>query len=163
VRADLIYAEDEMKKIAVIILSSLVLAGCHKPAASAVFQICLVVKNPSIDSVEMAVTNNDFINTLQVQKTPLLDATSVESAYVTHDVPNRPWVGITFTAAGAKQFAEITRQHIGDQLAIVVDGKLLSAPIIRAEISDGKADIAGNFTEAEAKALAKRINDAVKK
>jgi preprotein translocase subunit SecD len=123
----------------------------------------LVVKNPSIDSEEMAVTNIDSIETLQVQKTPLLDATAIESAYVIYDVPKQPWVGITFTEVGTKQFAEITRQHIGDRLAIVVEKKLLSAPIIRAEIPDGKADIAANFTEIEARSLAKRINDAVVK
>jgi preprotein translocase subunit SecD len=43
----------------------------------------------------------------------------------------------------------------------VLDGQLYSAPVIRSEISEGKAQITGNFTEAEAKALATKINEVI--
>ena len=152
-----------MSKIAGILLLSLLVAGCHKPSNPSVFQVRLVVTNSSTDSEKMFATYNSSVETFQVQITPLLNAAAIESAHVIYDVPQKPWIGITFTEAGAKQFAEITRQHIGDRLAIIVDGKLLSAPIIQAEIPDGKADIAGNFTKTEAKALASKINDAVAK
>jgi preprotein translocase subunit SecD len=44
----------------------------------------------------------------------------------------------------------------------VLNGQLYSAPVIRSEISEGKAQITGNFTETEAKELAARINDAIR-
>ncbi len=55
---------------------------------------------------------------------------------------------------GAKLFAEITREHINERLAIVLDGELYSAPVIRTEISQGAGVIEGAFTPEEAIELA---------
>ncbi len=55
---------------------------------------------------------------------------------------------------GAKIFADITREHIGERLAIVLDGELYSAPVIRGEIPSGSGVIEGNFTPEEAIELA---------
>ena len=53
------------------------------------------------------------------------------------------------------------KENINKRLAIVLDGHLYSAPVIRSEISGGKAQITGSFTEEEANALAAKINDAI--
>jgi preprotein translocase subunit SecD len=157
-------ANCEIKKIAVIFLSSILLVGCHKPSASSVFQMRLVEENPSADSEEMILSNRDSQEKIYVQKFPLLDVTAVKSARITYESgPNLPAVQVLFTDSGAKQLAEITRQHIGDRLAIIVDGKLLIAPKIDAEISEGSADIAGRFSKSEVETLVKKINDAVAK
>jgi hypothetical protein len=63
-------------------------------------------------------------------------------------------IEIGFTEAGATQFAEITDAFVGRPLAILVDGKLLAAPVVRERIESGKAVITGTFTEAEAKRVA---------
>ncbi|MCX7871860.1 MAG: protein translocase subunit SecD [Verrucomicrobiae bacterium] len=55
---------------------------------------------------------------------------------------------------GAKLFADITRENIGQRLAIVLDGELYSAPIIRSEIPSGSGVIEGRFTPEEAIELA---------
>jgi hypothetical protein len=60
-----------------------------------------------------------------------------------------------------KAFAEVTRANLNKQLAILIDGNVVSAPLIRTEIRDGKAIIDGNFTQKEAEALASTINKAV--
>ena len=70
-------------------------------------------------------------------------------------------IEITFTDAGRKQFADITRQHIHERLAMVIDGKLLAAPMTQAEITEGKAEITGTFSEVEAKTLTAKINQAI--
>jgi SecD/SecF fusion protein len=64
--------------------------------------------------------------------------------------------GISFTldSVGAKQFADVTREHVNDQLAIVLDGEVQSAPTIRSEIANGSAQITGHFSDQEARNLA---------
>lgn len=66
---------------------------------------------------------------------------------------NEPYVSLTFNAAGAKIFEEITGANVGKRLAIVLDNTVYSAPVIREKISGGNAQITGNFTLEEAKDL----------
>ncbi len=54
-------------------------------------------------------------------------------------------IGFKLTPDSAEVFKDITRANIGRQLAIVIDGILLSAPVIRSEISSGSGVISGNF------------------
>ena len=56
--------------------------------------------------------------------------------------------------AGAQRFAEITRANVGKPFAIVLDGKVLSAPVIREPITGGRGQISGSFTTASAQDLA---------
>lgn len=64
-----------------------------------------------------------------------------------------PTVSIEFNPEGTRQFAMVTESNIGKQLAIVLDGMIQSAPVIRSAIPDGHAIIEGNFTAEEAKLL----------
>ena len=66
-------------------------------------------------------------------------------------------VSIKFVGKGVKKFAEVTREHVGEQLAIVYDGKLISNPNLNEEISGGECWISGNFTAASADELATAI------
>lgn len=68
-----------------------------------------------------------------------------------------PQIEIVFTDEGRNIFAKITRENIGKPLAIIIDDKVISAPVIMAEISGGKAVITGKFSEQEARSIAKRI------
>ncbi len=81
--------------------------------------------------------------------------------------------GVSFTQAGAPQidllfndegksiFAELTKRLIGKQIAIFVGGELLTNPTVQAVISDGRAVITGQYTIAEAQALANNINTGI--
>ncbi|MEK7598615.1 MAG: protein translocase subunit SecD [Patescibacteria group bacterium] len=60
-------------------------------------------------------------------------------------------IAIEFDQEGTKLFAEITKRNIGKPLAIFLDGMLLQAPNVQTEITDGRAEITGNFTLEEAK------------
>jgi preprotein translocase subunit SecD len=100
--------------------------------------------------------------TLHVQKTPLMDYTAISSATVTTDPSSgAPQIDVEFSEVGKELFAAITRENINKRLAIVVDGHLYRAPVIRSEITEGKAQITGPFTEEEARELAAKINDAI--
>jgi len=69
-----------------------------------------------------------------------------------------PLVGLEFTSEGALLFAKITHDNVGKPLAVILDGSILSAPVIQSEITGGKAQITGNFTPKEAKALVRNLN-----
>jgi protein-export membrane protein SecD len=71
----------------------------------------------------------------------------------------KPEVGIEFDGEGSKVFAQLTKENIGKQIAIFLDGRVISAPTVQAEITDGKAVITGNFSLDEAKKLAQRLNE----
>ena len=97
-----------------------------------------------------------------MQKTPLLDSTAVSSATVSRNASTgAPEINVEFSQDGKELFATITKENINKRLAIVLDGHLYSAPVIRSEISGGKAQITGSFTEQQAKELAAKINEAV--
>jgi preprotein translocase subunit SecD len=65
-----------------------------------------------------------------------------------------PYVAITLDSRGAKIFERVTSANVGRQLAIVLDGKVQSAPVIRERIGGGRAVISGSFTLDEARDLA---------
>ncbi len=70
---------------------------------------------------------------------------------------NRPVISLSFNDEGKELFAKITKAEIGKPVAIVLDGKILSAPTVQEEITDGKAVISGGFTLPEAKELARSL------
>ena len=63
-------------------------------------------------------------------------------------------IAFTLKPTGAKQFADYTSSHVNQYLAIVLDGKVLSAPVIKNAITDGQGVIQGGFTADSANALA---------
>ncbi|MDQ0560589.1 SecD/SecF fusion protein [Rhizobium mesoamericanum] len=67
---------------------------------------------------------------------------------------HEPVVSFRFDSAGATRFAEITRQNVGNPFAIVLDDKVLSAPVIREPITGGSGQISGNFSADSATTLA---------
>jgi len=69
-----------------------------------------------------------------------------------------PSISIEFNSEGAKLFDEITKANIGKRVAILLDGQIISAPVVREEIRDGQAEISGQFTVQEAKELTRNLN-----
>ncbi len=70
-----------------------------------------------------------------------------------------PQVSLRFDAEGAKLFGELTKKNIGKQIAILLDGEIISAPTVQAEIPNGQAVITGDYSLKEAKALVARLNE----
>jgi len=67
-------------------------------------------------------------------------------------------VEILFTAEGGEKFEELTEQNIGKHCAMILDESLISAPEIMAPIRVGRAVLAGDFTEAEARRVADELS-----
>lgn len=79
---------------------------------------------------------------------------SLKDSQADFDQNNMPVVTTAFDAAGARRFAKLTTEHVGERFAIVLDGKVLSAPSIREPIPGGRGQISGGFTLQGAKDLA---------
>jgi preprotein translocase subunit SecD len=65
-----------------------------------------------------------------------------------------PYISLDFNSQGARDFERITGDNINKRLAILLDNKVYSAPVIKDRIAGGKASITGRFTDQEAKNLA---------
>ena len=66
----------------------------------------------------------------------------------------QPIVQFRFNGQGARRFGDVTRQNIGKRFAIVLDKKVISAPVIQSAITGGSGQISGNFTQESANDLA---------
>ncbi len=90
-----------------------------------------------------------------IKKRVLLTGDMLTSADIRYDQDfNEPYVALTFNSLGARTFFELTRDNVDKRLAIVLDGRVYSAPVIREPIAGGQAQISGSFTSEEAKNLA---------
>jgi preprotein translocase subunit SecD len=67
---------------------------------------------------------------------------------------NEPIVSFKFNTSGSRKFAQATTENVGQPFAIVLDGKVISAPVIREPITGGSGQISGSFTVQAANDLA---------
>jgi preprotein translocase subunit SecD len=67
---------------------------------------------------------------------------------------NEPIVSFKFNSAGSRKFAQATTENVGQPFAIILDGKVISAPVIREPITAGSGQISGSFTVQAANELA---------
>ncbi|QNT78581.1 protein translocase subunit SecD [Entomobacter blattae] len=94
------------------------------------------------------------------QKLPVYTHVDVDGANLTNasaavDQQTGEWaVNFTFDRVGAQKFGEITKNHIGHRFAIVLDNKVISAPVIRSAITEGNGQITGGFDAQKATDLA---------
>lgn len=90
-----------------------------------------------------------------LQQRPMLEGERLTQASAGIDSrTGSPVVSFRFDDEGAREFAEITRENVGRQFAIVLDGKVISAPVIQEPIIGGSGQISGSFTVAETSSLA---------
>ena len=91
---------------------------------------------------------------LVVRKRVLLTGDLIQNAEVKIGDSGEPYVSVTFNSVGTRVFGDVTEQNVGKRLAIVLDGNVHSAPVIRERIPSGQAQITGGFTPDEARDLA---------
>ncbi|MBM0103392.1 protein translocase subunit SecD [Steroidobacter sp. S1-65] len=109
--------------------------------------------DPRVGSIRVPAADEPIDYILEQQ--PMLQGERLTQASASIDSRSGgPVVAFRFDAEGAKRFAEITRQNVGRQFAMVLDGKVISAPLIQEPITGGAGQIQGNFTVAETSSLA---------
>ena len=84
----------------------------------------------------------------------LLAGDAITDARQSFDRQGRPAVSIRMNSRGGAAWRAATAKNIGKQIAITLDGRVYSAPVVSTEIPDGNSEITGNFTIEEAKDLA---------
>jgi preprotein translocase subunit SecD len=89
-----------------------------------------------------------------VKSRVLLTGDLIQTAEVKISDSGEPYVSVTFNSVGTRVFGDVTEQNTGKRLAIVLDGNVHSAPVIREKIPSGQAQITGGFTAEEARDLA---------
>ncbi|MDR3208634.1 MAG: protein translocase subunit SecD [Rickettsiales bacterium] len=83
-----------------------------------------------------------------------LSGENLTDSQASFDQNNMPVVTQEFDSMGGRRFAKLTTEHVNERFAIVLDGKVLSAPVIREPILGGRGQISGNFTTRTAQDLA---------
>ncbi|MBQ7608241.1 MAG: protein translocase subunit SecD [Desulfovibrionaceae bacterium] len=91
---------------------------------------------------------------LAIEKDAMLSGEDVEDARPAFDQMNQAYVSLTFNSRGGRIFEKVTGENVGRRMAIVLDDKIYSAPVIRERIGGGRASISGSFTTEEAQDLA---------
>ncbi len=92
-----------------------------------------------------------------IRTNPEMTGKNIVDAYPVVGEFGRRKISIEFNIAGAKRFSEVTRENVKRQLAIVLDGKLYSAPVIQGPIDGGRAEITGDFSKEEAMNIANAL------
>jgi len=96
-----------------------------------------------------------------------LSGNQLKSADVTFSTGNQgasqsePVVSIKFDNAGTQKFAALTKNNLNKRIAIVLDNKIVSAPNVQVEITNGEAIITGSKDVQEAQKLASRLNEGI--
>jgi preprotein translocase subunit SecD len=128
-----------------------------KPPTPISVEFRLVDESPTSDAPEMAIKGSE--ERVRLEPAALVDHTDIQSAEVQQSSAGQSYdVVITFTAEGARKLRAATAAAIGRRLAIVIDGIVIIAPTLQAEIPEGIAVIAGNFSRREALDIADRLN-----
>lgn len=90
-----------------------------------------------------------------VRRQVAVDGANLSDARASQDPQTREWVvSFTFDSVGSRRFADITRANVGRPFAIVLDDKVLTAPVIREPITGGRGQISGSFNAQSASDLA---------
>lgn len=111
------------------------------------------MKDAVKDNPEMTVASSENGGAYLLGK-QYVSGGDLTKAETTFDQFGKAAVSLTFNAEGAKLFDEATAANINKQIAIVLDGTVISAPVVQQRISGGEAQITGSFTTEEANRLA---------
>jgi preprotein translocase subunit SecD len=94
----------------------------------------------------------------QYEPTGLTGAQLSRASLVFDQISGQPTILLDYNDEGSELLAQITRENIGEPMAIFLDGEIISNPVIRDEITGGQATISGNFKAEEARDLVKSLN-----
>ncbi len=97
----------------------------------------------------------DPTQTMDVFSNVALDGADLTNAQASTDPQTGQWVvNFNLNSLGTREFADVTTQNVGKPFAIILDGKIIEAPVIREPITGGSGQITGNFTAQSATDLA---------
>jgi preprotein translocase subunit SecD len=142
-------------KTAVVLLCLIALVGCsgEKKPAGVSLEFRLVDEAPGDGLTPMAMDTGGMEQTFYAHEDVVMSGDDVAAAKVI-TWQNQPAIEVMFTSSGKDKLSRITAENIGRRMGMIVDGKLMVAPVIRAKMDGGRVVINGDFTDAEAKRIA---------
>jgi preprotein translocase subunit SecD len=117
----------------------------------------IVVELPGIKDPEKAleiIGQTALLEFKDEKGNTILTGSALKNAKVEFDQVGQPMVRVEMNPEGAKIFADFTAKNVGKQVFIVLDGKVISNPVIKEPITEGVGVITGKFTIDEAQKLA---------
>jgi hypothetical protein len=119
------------------------------------FEVRLAEESPATGLREARVSGTDRVIYLH-QEAIVTNSDVVQSRVVQGDNASRFSVAVEFSAAGAERMRQATASHIGKLAAVVIDGEVVMAPVVRAPVST-LGLISGDYTRAEAERIVSGI------
>ncbi|MBQ4472648.1 MAG: protein translocase subunit SecD [Alphaproteobacteria bacterium] len=105
-------------------------------------------------SADSMLVSGEDTGYIVLKRAVVVGGESLDNAKGSYDDRGNPAVAFSFKSAGAKKFANATRENVGRRLAILLDGKVISAPVINSPITGGQGIITGSFSVQTANDLA---------
>jgi hypothetical protein len=119
------------------------------------FEVRLAEDHPDAGLRESRIVGSDRVVYLH-QEIIVTNSDIAQRSVVRGDGPSRFGIDVQFNAAGAQKMREATAGHVGRPVAVLIDGEVVMAPVLRNPISTS-ALISGDFTEAEAERIVNGI------
>ena len=94
--------------------------------------------------------DEEMVDGIIIKRRIAVSGENLSDSKVIYDQNGRPAVSTTFDSIGAREFAKLTTENVGRRFAIVLDGHILSAPVIQEPITGGYGQITGGFTTEQA-------------
>ncbi len=157
-----VVSQDEKVKLLDLIKMSAKLRFClvHKNNVSLVSQYLADPKSFVVPSGYKLMKMEEFrkgkkakVSMYFIKRRWSMSGKNITDAFPSLDQFGQREIVLQFNTQGGKDFAELTRKNIKRQLAIVLDNKLYSAPVIQGAIPGGRATISGSFSQEECKAI----------
>jgi preprotein translocase subunit SecD len=142
-----------------VVLGCIGWASAAQPAekAGSKFELRRAESRPAEGLTEATVAGTR--DKVYLHKEAALTSQDIAQARATTDLGDKPAVEITLTEGGRTKLAKLTEDHRGKPLALIVAGKVLSAPIVRGKIDQDKVLVSGSFTKEEVERIANGINE----
>ena len=131
--------------------------GVSEPLIQTQGEDRIIVELPGIKDPKRAIKvmgKTAFLEFKDEKGKVILTGAALKKAYTAFDQMSRAMVSIEFNKLGKKKFANFTTRNVGRHLAIYLDGKVISNPVIQEPITGGSGQITGDFTTQEAQDLA---------
>ena len=119
------------------------------------FEVRLAEDQPTPGLREARIADSDRVVYLH-EETIVTNDDIAQSSVVQGDGPSRFSVAVQFNAAGAQRMRQATASHVGKPMALLIDGEVVLAPVVRSVVSDS-AMITGDYTQAEAERIVNGI------
>jgi hypothetical protein len=119
------------------------------------FAIHLLAMGPGVGVVEASSAGS--AGPVYIRSERYVSEADVRSAWVERS-KNGCQVGIRLTTSGTRKLADLTRDHVGERLAVMMDGKVVMSPTIRSEISDGLVALTGDFSDSRCEEIGRGLS-----